>query len=254
MSFNKSLAYQHALCFDLTPTCLSIAFVNKQSKKIVHLIKHDVSSFDRDNIELLLKDEQLKADFADYVIATGSNRNTLVPSSIFGSSNPKSIFKLNFSEPHENLDFNRLPELDIVNIYEIPLWVKSAFVLKFPRIKFMHRSSILLKGIFDQPVFYPKVHVFIEDQTFYLFITERSKLIFFNQFEYRVLADIVYHILFVLEQKNLDTTKTEMHIYGRNESWKDLNEFKSFFKFPIKLDTNPEKGEHFILAKQLLCV
>ncbi|MBK6525611.1 MAG: DUF3822 family protein [Crocinitomicaceae bacterium] len=239
---------------DLKPGQLNLALVHKADKKIVDFQRFTDFDFTRDGVDRITSNEIFKAEYADFILTAGSVRNTLVPTGIFNNSKPLDIFKLNYTAPHENLDYNRIPELDIVNIYELPIWVKSAFVIKFPRVKMYHRSSVLLKGIFDQPVFYPKVHLFIEDSSFYMFITEKSKLIFFNRFDYKNLADIVYHTLFVLEQKMLEQDKLSVQLYGVAPGWNHLNEFKSFFKCEVNVPDTPEKGEHFILAKQLLCV
>lgn len=254
MGIPKSLAYQHALCMDLKPDKLNLALLHKSDKKIVDFQSFTDFDFTREGVDQITSNDIFKAEYADFILTAGSLRNTLVPTGIFNSSKPGDIFKLNYTAPHDNLDYNRIPELDIVNIYELPLWVKSAFVIKFPRVKMYHRSSVLLKGIFDQPVFYPKVHLFVEDSSFYLFITEKSKLIFFNRFDYKNLADIVYHTLFVLEQKMLEQDKISIQLYGVAPTWSYLTEFKSFFKCEVNLPDTPEKGEHFILAKQLLCV
>jgi hypothetical protein len=52
----------------------------------------------------------------------------------------------------------------------------------------------------------------------------------------------------------LDQDKISVQLYGVPPTWNYLTEFKSFFKCEVNLPDSPEKGEHFILAKQLLCV
>lgn len=254
MGVPKQLAYQHALCMDLKPEKFSLAIVNKSEKKIVETKVYTDFTFNREGLDKITSDDIFKAEYADFVLTAGSPRSTLVPTGIFNISKPDEIFKLNYSAPHDNLDYNRLPELDIVNIYELPFWIKTAFVMRFPRVKMYHRSTILLKGIFDQSVFSPKVHLYIEETSFYLYITDKSKLSFFNRFDYKNLADIVYHTLFVLEQKMLDQEKIVVQLYGVSPSWNLLDEFKNFFRCEVKIPDVPEKGEHFMLAKQLLCV
>ena len=44
------------------------------------------------------------------------------------------------------------------------------------------------------------------------------------------------------------------HIYGQDSEWKDRTEFERLIGKEVKLDSVAEKGEKFILAKQLLCV
>lgn len=254
MSVSKAVAYQHALCLDLKEGHFQSALVSKSTKKIADKFSTESFDFNRESLDKILADDFFKGDYADFVLTVGGLRNTLVPTGIFNSSKPEEIFKLNYSEPHDDLDFNRIPELDIVNIYELPLWIKRTFVIKFPRVKIYHRSSVLLKGIFSQPVFYPKVHLYIDKESFNMFITDKKKLTFFNRFDYRNIADVVYHTLFVMDQKSMSQENTEINLYGVSPKWEHLNEFRSFFKKEISVFEEPEKGEDFILAKQLLCV
>lgn len=254
MTFNKALAYQHVLCMDLKEDKFSYAIVNKSARTISEHASFEDIDYSRPGLEKLTGEEFFRYDFADYVLTAGTVRNTLVPTSVFNFSKPAELFALNYQEPIDNLDYNRIAELDIVNIYEIPMWIKAAFVIRFPRIKIVHRSTVLLKGVFNQPVFNSKLHLFIEKDSFYFFITSRGKLQFYNRFHYKTVADIVYHVLFVMEQRDMSQDKAELHLYGVPPAWEDFATFSSFFKNAPKIDTRPEQGEHFILAKQLLCV
>jgi hypothetical protein len=254
MAISEVVAYQHALCMDLRHDRFTVAAVNKTSKKITDQKVFTDFTFTRSGIETLFSDPFFKPAYADFILSAGAIRNTLVPTGIFNVSKPAEIFKFNYTSPVDNLDYNRIPELDIVNIYELPLWIKSAFVIRFPRVRMFHRSSVLLKGIFDQPSFNSKLHLFIEDDSFYLFITEKNKLQYFNRFDYKALADIVYHILFVAEQKEIAPEKIALSLYGVPSNWKHLAEFRTFFKNDVNVPEEAEKGEHFMLAKQLLCV
>jgi len=254
MTISKSLAFQHALCMDLKQDKFSFAIINKADKKIVDFDVFEDFEYSRAGVEKISSSEIFKYDYADYILTAGSIRNTLVPTSIFNHSKPAEIFQLNYSAPHDNLDYNRIAEHDIVNIYELPMWIKAAFVVRFPRVKMVHRATVLLKGILNQPSLSPKLHLFIEKDSFYFFITEKNKLQYFNRFDYKALADIVYHVLFVLEQKEISQDKIDFHLYGIAPEWQYAKEFRSFFKNEPKISEQSEQGEHFMLAKQLLCV
>lgn len=251
MSVAKSAAFEHILCVNIHLTQLEFVVVNRSSKKVADIQKYQLDSFDQESLSEKLSHAFREWEFDAFCATIGQSRNTLVPVELFNHSKAADIFKLNFSEPHENLDYNRIPELGITNIYEVPLWMKSQLIRNFPRIKMVHPVTVLLKGIFDAPTFKPKMHLYIDDQSFYFFITEQSKLQYYNQFDYTNLADMVYHILFVLEQKEYDQENIVLHLYGKNENWETLPELQKFFKNQIKIEA---KFEHFLSIKQLLCV
>lgn len=251
MSITKSAAFEHVLCVNIFPTQIEFAVVNRSSKKIVDIQQQSFESFDKESISEQLKHEYRDWEFEAFCATIGQSRNTLVPVELFNHSKAADIFKLNFSEPHENLDYNRIPELGITNIYEVPLWLKSNLIRNYPRIKMVHPVTVLLKGIFDSPTFSPKMHLYIDDDSFYFFITEQSKLQYYNQFDFTNLADMVYHILFVLEQKEYNQKDLKLHVYGKNEKWETLPQLQKFFQNKIKIESN---FEHFLSTKQLLCV
>lgn len=254
MSVRKEEAFQHVLCLHLHSTELSVAILNKDTKTVRHQQSFEITDFSREAIEPFLNEEMFSYDYNALCVAAGGERSTLIPVDLFNHTKADEVFRLNYPAPFENLDYNRIPEIGIVNIYELPLWMKSLFVIKFPRIKFVHPATVLLKGIFNQPTFSPKMHVVLEGSSFYFLITSKSKLQYYNRFDFTNIADMVYHILFVLEQKELDQTGMDLNLFGVNVDWHHLSELQGFFKNKIKLSSSIESGESFILAKQLLCV
>ena len=254
MVIRKENAYQYALCMDLTPDKFQFSIVDPQKKEILHFEEHLLENYTKETLQGLLENEILTFSYKSFSLAAGTFRNTLIPIDLFNYSKPIDVFRLNYPEPIDNLDYNRIPELGIVNVYEFPLWIKSVFIIKFPRVKLVHRSTVILKGVFDQPTYSPKIHLTVEKNQFYLLLTDRSKLIYFNRFDYKELADIVYYILFVLDQKELDQSKFDLWVYGVSKKWSEKANFQSFFTSKVTIADKKEKAEHFILAKQLLCV
>ncbi len=254
MDYKKEDAYQHALCMDLTPDTFQFSILDPKSKKILYIESVELAEYTKEGVKSQLKHDLLNLDYATYTLSAGTNRNTLIPSSLFNFSKSIEIFKLNYAEPIEDLDYNRLSDLAMVNIYELPFWIKSLFVIRFPRIKIIHRSTVILRGIFDQALFKPRLNLFVEKDQFYLAITDRSQLKYYNRFDYKIVADLVYYVLFVIEQKEIDQNAIEIELFGVNNEWLTTSKIQDFFTTKIILKEEIEKGKNFILAKQLLCV
>lgn len=254
MGFDTENAFQHAMCIELSPTTLTYAIIHTDTKKSVAEKSVTLSDFNKATIDEILKDDIFKADYKSVSLSVSTPRHTLVPVSIFNTSKPLEIFKLNHQSPFEDIDYNRIPELGIVSIYELPLWIKSAFVIKIPRIKIIHTSTTLLKGVFNKPVFSPKAHVFWQDDAFYLVLTSKSKVEYFNRFDTSAIEDLVYYLLFVTEQKELNLSDMQINLYGVNLQWEHLKSLKDLLQQPIKVEPQKEQSELFILTNQLLCV
>lgn len=254
MTFNKANAYQHTLSMELQNDKLSYSIINLDTKKSVEEKSFTLLSFNKEELAKLLDHDVFGYDFKTISLSVSSNRHTLVPISIFNASKPVDIFALNHQPPFDDIDYNRIAELDIASIYEIPLWIKQLFVVKMPRVKMIHSSTALLKGIFNVPQFTPRIHIFWQNNAFYLVLTSKNRLDYFNLFQSNHISDLVYHLLFVLEQKELNLKDYEVKLYGVNQEWEQLNELTKLLNHRVKVDAQKEKSEYFILSSQQLCV
>jgi len=254
MAFNQSEAFKHALCMELQNDTFRFSIVDIKTKKSVMEKSITLLSFNKEELNTIVSDTIFKLDFKSISLTVSTNRHTLVPVSIFNTSKPKDIFALNHQAPFDNIDYNRIPELGIVTIFELPMWIKSVFVIKMPRIKIIHTSTVLIKGVFKTPVFTPKVHVFWQDNSFYLMVTSKGKLQYFNLFQGNEITDLVYHTLFVLEQKELVLKEMKFHFYGVDPKWKALEKISKLVNHKIEVASEKESAENFILTNQLLCV
>src|SRR5690554_5488156 len=173
---------------------------------------------------------KLRDNYEEYTIAWGTQKQTLVPLSVFNESSARSIFQLMFGEgTDENMiDFNRLMELSIVNVFEIPDWVKSFFIIKFPQIVFKQEHGMTLRALFQMGTFNRKITVSFNDEYVNIIIIHKNELIFSNSFEFQTEEDVLYHLLFVMEQEGLtDKEGTLSFLYTDEKSKNKAKQTKS---------------------------
>jgi len=200
----------------------------------------------------------LSASFDEISLSYASKESSLVPNSIFAESSPVSIFKLCFGEPKENfsVDFNRIAELSIVNVYSISNWVKQFFVLKFPRIIIQHEGTHSLRKILNSETFHLKVSLIFHENYFCMTIVKHSNLEFYSFFDYQNDEDIIYHLLFALQQKELINEKGILELMNcidsKTKSFVSLKENIKRIKELSALKVNEKNN--FIAQSQLLCV
>lgn len=248
-------AYKYALCMELRQDGFRYAFIEPKTKEIVYYNSIEFENIDQEGLSKVLDDAPyFKYDFQSVLISVSSSRHTIVPDAIFNASGPKEIFKLNHTAPIDNLDYRRLPELGLISIYEVPLWMKSVFVKRFLRAKINHHSTILLKGIFVSNQFRPKAYVYKEKELFYIVFTDKNKLVFFNLFESGEIADLVYYYLYALEQKNYEADQIVLTVFGLNEEDEAYIQLKKLVSSPIELVKDVSQQNLFMLTNQLLCV
>ncbi len=208
--------------------------------------------------DFILTTSFLQQEFEEQTLSWSTKRSSLVPNSIFGESSAKSIYQLCFGKETtvNDIDYNRLAELGIVNVFDIPLWIKSYFIRKFPRINIQQQGSHALRAITGSNAFNLKLNLLLEKDYFNLTIVKHNKLEFYSFFDYNTFEDIIYHTLFALQQKELTNEVGTLEIIEgigidpsivrefelAHERIKDLNSLKII------------KSEHFMAKSQLLCV
>lgn len=195
-------------------------------------------------------------DFDDISLSWSSNKTTLIPNAVFSESDSKSLFELCFGASEHGIDYNRISELSIVNVYEIPDWVKRYFVLKFPRIIVQHEGSFLLRNVMNENSFKLKLSIVTYNSFFLLMISKHNELIFYSTFDYQSHDDILYHTSFVLQQKELLNEKGNIDLIAGvgsmpevltrfTENAKRISELKLFEV------NNPD---NYIIKAHQLCV
>lgn len=147
----------------------------------------------------------LQENYDDYTLSWAGRKTTLIPFNVFGESSPGAIFNLCFNHVSidYSIDYNRISELGIVNVFEIPDWVKSWFVIKHPRIIVQHDGSYLLRMALNSDTFKLKVLVILYDNYFLLILTRHNQLQYYSTFNYQNSDDVLYYISFTLQQKEM---------------------------------------------------
>lgn len=249
------------LTINISRTSVQVAEVLRSSQEIVsnnflcfkggnHIsYKEELKSF-FDNLSL-------RDEYEEYTMAWCSHKYALVPMRVFNDSTPPKIMELLFgnSIDKENSDFNRLAELNMVNVYEIPDWVKSFFIIKYPQLIFKHEHAMTLRALFQGSTYKLKTVISVCDAYINIAILQKNELVFSNAFEYHNAEDIVYHLMFVLEQKDLKEENGSIQFYYQNR------ESEEFSEKAIKLLNDTVKVKSNTILKslnsaklQLLCV
>ena len=206
----------------------------------------------------LKKEDFLNQEFDEVTLSWSTKRSTIIPKNIFNESSPDSIFELCYGKDavSNEIDFNRITELNIVTIFEIFDWVKQYFTTKFPRIIMQHEGTHLIRKILKDSRTELYVAAVVYSNYFQLIIMNQNRLEFYSSFDYQSHEDIVYYLLFTLQQKELISQKGTISVIPgvgedksipdeliRNiERIKDLNELKY------------AKVDHLVAKSQLLCV
>lgn len=239
------------------------SFVSLNDSHIQHeqsVVFHGFNSQSvKDSLNQAFSDyEFLSSDFDEIILAWNSNKSTLVPNSIFAESNAVSIFQLCFGDSVDKneIDYNRISEAGVVNVFEIPNWIKSYFVIKFPRIVLQHLGTHALRSSLDSNAFKLKATLIISEGYFYLSMIKHNQLQFYSFFDTQSTEDVIYHLVFALQQKELTNEKGSIELVpGSGQSEEFLTEIKTGLeKIKDLSGFNVNLVPDFIPKAQQLCV
>lgn len=208
--------------------------------------------------EFLIESGLKELEYDECVVSWSSFRSTLIPANVFGESKPEHLFRLCYGNdiPASEIDYNRIPEQGVVNLYEIPLWVKSFFVIKYPRSIIQHEGSHMIRGIFSEPSFKLRSTIIVYQNYFLMSIVKENKLQFYSMFEFQTTDDIVYHLMFTLQQKEFIQENSTIQLYSGVGSSSELeNELSQKLKsLPDMKNNSILILNDFIINSQKLCV
>lgn len=247
--------YNTQLCIELQSSRLLFGTYNHDSgeKKLIHNVEIDFSDSDKESSVASVFDQipELKNDYKEYTFSVSNQKCTLAPIPVFNASKAEDIFHFNFAAKDGAVDYNRIPELNLAVVYEMQDLIKRKLIIKAPRTRIYHQTSVILKAIASDNIYKPKVYLNVNESFFQLFIIHKKELIFYNAFDYQNHNDIVYHLLFVLEQKEISTDTIALKLTGTVENGELASYLQKYFKQPFEFEAN--NNEHFALFSQFLC-
>ena len=200
----------------------------------------------------------LNTDFDEITLSWSFKQTTLVPNSIFSDSSPNEIFELCYGKDSikYDIDYNRIYELSLINIYEIPIWIKYYFVIKFPKIIIQHEGSCIIRKNLTENNLNLNSTVILHQGYFQLTIVKNNNLEFYSSFDYQNHEDVIYHLMFVLQQKEMTNENGTLKlIIGPGIDRLILDKLKKDIARISDLQMlKVNYPEYYIAKSQLLCV
>jgi len=206
----------------------------------------------------LVKTDFRSMDWDEYSLSWFSEKSTLLPFSIYNETNPIKVFELAYGKgtSDDDIDFNRIPEFSVTNIYEIPLWVKSFFVMRFPRIIMQHEGSHAIRGLISGAGSDLNLLLSLHENHFLILATHNKELKYYNTFEYQTAEDIIYHTAHLIQQNNWQDVKGNFRfVHSLLSTTEKVAEIKKLFeKLPPFKNFSFQESKNLLSQFQILCV
>jgi hypothetical protein len=215
-SFDPFDTSNYSLFVQLSETHVSWCILDNEKNKYVV-----IESFASYLQEVAENIPWIKQPFASVCLMFENNRATLIPALLFDPEQKDSYIDF----IHEKDDgaetlYDKLQQLEIVNVYGVPAKLLEAALRIFPGAKIFHHSSALIHSIwlnYKNRINRKKVFLYVRESDFDLIIFDGKQLNYSNSFHFVASTDVIYYVIFVMEQLTLNPEETEVALMGNIE-------------------------------------
>ena len=195
--------------------------------------------------EVFEKNIELNTEFTNVEVTYQNELFALVPKEIF-QEEFKSNY-LNYSVKTLATDFIEHEEIGhtgIINVYIPYVNLNNFLIDKVGEFSFQHSSGVLIQELLNKETnnLAEKVHVAVSHQYFELIVTKGDQLLLFNGFNYHTNEDVLYYILFCMEQLQLDPNHVQLDLLNEIDS--DL--FNTIYTYVRNVNTSTTKSDELI--------
>lgn len=168
----------------------------------------------------------IKQRFDSVCLMIENNRSTLIPAPLFDPDQKQRYIDF----IHEKDDtaetlFDKLIQLEIVNVYSVSAKLLEAGLKIFPGAKTFHHSSALIHSIwmnYKNRISRKKAFIYVRESDFDLILFDGKQVNYYNAFHFEAPTDLIYYVIFVMEQLTLNPEETEVVLMGNIEKESEI--------------------------------
>ena len=210
----------------------------------------DVYDFDMvlDTLDLLIKESKLLPHrYKSVSCVVVNNLSTVIPTPLFDDFKKKMYLEFNTTLPGDEVVLaDTIKNLDAKNVFALPLRLKTKLEGFFDRVNFHHFSSLLIEGLLTQNKNQTtkKLFVHIQPSHFEAIVIEGKSLLFYNTFNHHTPEDLIYYLLFVCEQLQLNPENIEVILLGEVERNSALYSITQKYIRNLKFGERPADADY----------
>ena len=220
-SYSKDHSIQYHLSLQVDTDGLSYCILDTKRKHYIVFQKYvfgksgDMIAFLNKVENCLEEDSILKSSFNSSSFIYLTQTSTLVPNVFVDELNLRDYFE--FNHPLEELDemhYNIIPEINASNVFALPTYLANLLYDKFKGLKFYHQATPFIKSVLKDFRHSSSVHLNLNTGFFDIVIKQENKLRLYNTFLYQNETDLLYYVLFTINQLNLNPATIPLTICG----------------------------------------
>ena len=222
-----------------------IEFNHKQFKEFVE------DSYLTENLELFIKESDINiSNISNVELIVCNKLSSIVPKNLFEEKLSLDYLKFNSKLLKDDYPANDIiEEIGAVNVYLPYVNVNNYIIEKFGSFNYYHYSTILIKKLIKHNSSRDlALYANIELNNFQVLILKNRKLIYYNNFDIKEKEDILYFILFVMEQNKIDCNNYKLLLLGdirkESDTYKLLKKFINNIEIMDFIEINKSKTKN----------
>lgn len=174
---------------------------------------------------ILAEHPQLNQTFQSVLVIHQNELSNLVPKSLFDEKQSADYLKFNSKILKSDfISHDDILSNDAVNVY-VPFVNINNFIFdKFGVFVYKHASTILIDKLLQQESESKDdvIYININQQHFELIGFRNGKLLIYNSFEFSTKEDVIYYVLFTIEQLRFNPETLKLKLMGTIENEDEL--------------------------------
>jgi Protein of unknown function (DUF3822) len=173
--------------------------------------------FQRQLKTIFQEDPYLRLPYRTVKVAMSATPATLIPTELYQEKDKAKYFQnIAPTNRYERFDADELPQLNLINVYPVEDAIVDLIQMYFPSIRTYHTYSALIEGYRRLTGVQSGHRVFmnVRDSRVQLFVFHDDKLLFNNGFTFRSSKDLIYFVMLIFNQFNLDPDETPLMMTG----------------------------------------
>ncbi len=243
--FDKSIKEKNCQCYKLfahyNKNCFSFSVFDIEKEKFLNIESY-IFKYEEENLKYLIsKFPILKWNFNSFSFNYYFKGCTLIPNSLFDEKLQQKYLEINNQiDKSDVIFFDQLKHINAVAIYSIPRKDLDA-LNQFENIKIKHSGTIFLENVLEKSKHSTENEIFIDVSTknFNIAYIKKSKLHFYNNFEFENKNEFLYYILNCYNTLNLNSKQISLRLSGEFEKNEIFNDLKMYVK-KIILENRPK--------------
>lgn len=229
LSFEPEELHHYGLAMLFGISDLSIAVADMQRGRYIamhHLVRQESRHPQEQPAFGTFLDEAIQhlpwlvGSFKSVKIAVNTSCHTLVPGALFDPDQSRPYLELMFGPlPGQRVMANPVEVMDAHQVFAVQDEIAVPIGVHFPRVQLVSHATVLIQAIWAHHgrMHLLKVFLNIRNEAMDIMVFDGRQVSFFNTFAWRSPEDILYYLVFVMEQLNLNPEQVPVVVSGETE-------------------------------------